>query len=60
MTIFFIEIELETHQMEISEENVAYSMGKFEACIRLRSLHSSYVRVIFEALILYGPILSTL
>ena len=37
MTIFFIEIELETHQMEISEENVAYSMGKFEAYIRLRN-----------------------
>ena len=34
MTIFFIEIELETHQMEISEENVAYSMGKFEKGIR--------------------------
>ena len=27
MTIFFIEIELETHQIEISEESVSYPLG---------------------------------
>ena len=30
MTIFFIEIELETHQMEISEETVAYPLGWYK------------------------------
>ena len=31
MTIFFIELELETHQIEISEESVAYPLGKYIA-----------------------------
>ena len=37
MTIFFIEIELETHQIEISEESVSYPLGKYIG--RLVSLH---------------------